>query len=184
MDSRFVSCVRCVDKDCIIRIRSNHTLKSLYNSADAVIVVNRNEYGTSEHPVVWHKWPYPTVGRPIGSGAGDATKPSNSLIRDTVAAFTFGPVHCLASLVGKAVIVPTRARITVERVLEYMLDNQVCCNLRGIVISRTSRRQNQKAPFLGFISPQLSYFRVEFTAGNHRDVPPHQSANHSDRLYR
>jgi hypothetical protein len=29
----------------------------------------------------------------MGSGAGDATKPSNSLIREMVAALTFGPVH-------------------------------------------------------------------------------------------
>jgi hypothetical protein len=33
------------------------------------------------------------VGRPIGSGAGEATKPSNSLIKEMVAALTFGPVH-------------------------------------------------------------------------------------------
>jgi hypothetical protein len=30
----------------------------------------------------------------MGSGAGEATKPSNSLIRETVAALTEGPVHC------------------------------------------------------------------------------------------
>lgn len=31
----------------------------------------------------------------MGSGAGEGTKPSNSLIRATVAEFTLGPVHCL-----------------------------------------------------------------------------------------
>jgi hypothetical protein len=29
----------------------------------------------------------------MGSGAGDATKPSKDLIREMVAALTFGPVH-------------------------------------------------------------------------------------------
>lgn len=29
----------------------------------------------------------------MGSGAGEATKPSNSLIKATVAALTLGPVH-------------------------------------------------------------------------------------------
>jgi hypothetical protein len=68
-------------------------LTSLANSADAVLVLSGNGYGTSPHPLVWHKCPYPTVGRPMGSGEGEATKPSNSLMRERVAAFTGGPVH-------------------------------------------------------------------------------------------
>lgn len=33
------------------------------------------------------------MGRPIGSGAGEATKPSNCLMSEMVAAFTLGAVH-------------------------------------------------------------------------------------------
>jgi hypothetical protein len=39
----------------------------------------------------------------MGSGAGDATKPSNSLIREIVAALTLGPVHARGST-GDAIV--------------------------------------------------------------------------------
>jgi len=50
--------------------------------------VSGNGKGTSVHPLVLQRWPYPTVGRPTGSGAGLATKPSAFLMRDVVAALT------------------------------------------------------------------------------------------------
>ena len=49
-----------------------------------------NEKGTSAQFFWTHLCPKPTVGRPIGSGAGEGTKPSKDLIRLIVAAF--GPV--------------------------------------------------------------------------------------------
>lgn len=56
------------------------------------------------HPVFWQRCPYPTVGRPIGSGAGEATKPSNDLINDTVAEFTTGTGQ--AELAGRQHLKP------------------------------------------------------------------------------
>jgi hypothetical protein len=41
----------------------------------------------------------------MGSGAGEATKPSNSLIRETVAALTLGPVHARYTKRGDARVV-------------------------------------------------------------------------------
>ena len=52
--------------------------------------VRGKENGTSPQLVVWQRWPKPTVGKPMGSGEGLATKPSNPLIRVTVAELTAG----------------------------------------------------------------------------------------------
>jgi len=46
-----------------------------------------------------HLWPNPTVGRPIGSGAGDATKPSNFFMRLIVASLGDGPPLQVSELV-------------------------------------------------------------------------------------
>lgn len=47
-----------------------------------------------------HLWPNPTVGRPIGSGAGDATKPSNCFMRLIVASLGEGPPLQLSEAEG------------------------------------------------------------------------------------
>jgi hypothetical protein len=57
----------------------------------------------------------------MGSGAGDATKPSNSLMRETVAALTFGPVHWR----GKSVSGEARARETKGRRVEKCISDWI-----------------------------------------------------------
>lgn len=103
----------------VLRIREN-TFKSLIRSSSAVSSVSGKLYGTSEQPSVWQRWPYPTVGRPMGSGDGDGTKPSYCLIRLTVAALTSGPVHALC-VSGCATVKPkTRNGNRALRVEGYM----------------------------------------------------------------
>jgi hypothetical protein len=85
-----------------------------------VVWLSGKLYGTSLHPLVWHKWPYPTVGRPIGSGAGEATKPSNSLISETVAALTEGPVHCRGVRGDARAVVRRVDRASVEKYIMLM----------------------------------------------------------------
>jgi hypothetical protein len=92
---------------------NHYTSKSVANRVDASACVSGNEYGTSEQPLVWHRWPYPTVGKPIGSGDGDATKPSNDLIREIVAAFTAGPLQS-----GAAAVTDTRERRRADEALD------------------------------------------------------------------
>jgi hypothetical protein len=94
------------------------TFRSLLKSALAVLSVSGKLYGTSAHPLVWQRWPYPTVGRPIGSGAGDATKPSNSLIREIVAPLTLGPVQA-RGCIGE--VIATRRSVRVVRRVEVCM---------------------------------------------------------------
>lgn len=63
---------------------------SVWRRAAACACVKGNEYGTSAQAFCLHKCPYPTVERPIGSGEGLATKPSNSFIKLTVAVLIGG----------------------------------------------------------------------------------------------
>lgn len=52
----------------------------------------------------------------MGSGAGDATKPSKSLIRAMVAALTFGPVQARGWMKGEArVVVRRKGRVRVGK---------------------------------------------------------------------
>lgn len=67
-----------------------YVFRSLWRRVAACASVIGNENGTSAQPAFWHRWPYPTVGLPVGSGEGLATKPSKLLIRLTVAALTAG----------------------------------------------------------------------------------------------
>lgn len=52
--------------------------------------------GTSLDAFVRHWCPYPTVGRPTGSGLGVATKPSKGLMRLSVAWLTCGGLQAVA----------------------------------------------------------------------------------------
>lgn len=67
-----------------------YVLRSVWRRVAACACVIGKENGTSAQPAFWHRCPYPTVGLPVGSGEGLATKPSNSLIRLTVAVLTAG----------------------------------------------------------------------------------------------
>jgi hypothetical protein len=52
----------------------------------------------------------------MGSGAGEATKPSNSLIRETVAALTAGPAQAWGWRKGEAnVVLRKKGRARVEK---------------------------------------------------------------------
>lgn len=56
------------------------------------------------------------MGRPIGSGSGLGTKPSNSLIKARVALLTWGPIHCLASRIEEASTEETTERAAAIRI--------------------------------------------------------------------
>lgn len=76
----------------------DNTFRSFFNKLVADFFVRGNFNPSLLQFLVWHRWPYPTVGKPTGSGAGFGTKPSNSLMRSTVAPLTLGPVHALSSI--------------------------------------------------------------------------------------
>lgn len=57
------------------------------------------------------------MGKPIGSGAGDATNPSNCLMREIVAVLTPGPVQAGAAM---ATVVNGRRRME-EVLAEYCI---------------------------------------------------------------
>lgn len=114
-ESHFISSNRGETREC--------TFRSLLSRAVAVLSVSGKLYGTSEHPLVWQRCPYPTVGRPMGSGAGEATKPSKDLIRATVAALTLGPVHARAWR-GEASTVLMRVRVV--RMVEVCMMAVLC----------------------------------------------------------
>ena len=70
--------------------------RSEFKSVVASAWVRGKANGTSAQFVVWQRCPNPTVGKPMGSGAGLATKPSACLIKAMVAALTLaGGGHAL-----------------------------------------------------------------------------------------
>jgi hypothetical protein len=147
-----------------------YTFKSLASNCDAILCVKGKLYGTSLHPLVWHRWPYPTVGRPMGSGAGEATKPSNSLIRETVAALTFGPVHARRTRKGNAKVVFERRvrgmsweRYIVEVVIEEYFAEGLCLVLNVFIyicafLRRTTKLYHSPSPSRLFSIRQVGVF--------------------------
>lgn len=71
-------------------IQFSGVFKSEFSRVVASASVSGKANGTSAQLVVWQRWPKPTVGKPMGSGEGLATNPSNCLMRLTVAALTAG----------------------------------------------------------------------------------------------
>lgn len=94
----------------------------------AVSWVSGNLNFTSAQFFCWQRCPNPTVGRPTGSGLGLATKPSNSLIKLTVAALTGGGAQARASSEERTVSGSVKRFLCTTRSVEL---TSCLCNYKG-----------------------------------------------------